>query len=1235
MVFRRLAHAASSGSGWLGLVASDVSTSDVLTPFFTSDDTTRSPVGLGGYIASGVGVTPDGRTAWTTNAATQGNPGSVIPVDLTQSTPLAGGAVTVPGATTSHVCTNGSVNVLAGLGGVAITPNGRTLYSVDAATNALYVVDVSQAPALPGTPVALPSGAQPEALAVTTDGARVLVADAGTDEVSVVSVASGQIVAEMALATGAKPFGIAVTPDGRHAYVAEGGLNKVVPIDLSNNQVGAAIAVGSGPDGVAVSPDGQHVYVTNGGTGLTADSMGNCQTTNPGSNTVSVIATQTNTVVATVTGVSGPSGPAITPDGRTVYVAPGYSNGASSAITPINAATDTAGTAFTTSSYPFQVAISPDQGPVANFTVTGAAAGQATSFDASVSTAPGAAIASYHWDFGDGATQTTTTPTTSHVYASAGSFQATLTVTDSAGTSTQEVYTGQTALQHSSGLAQQTKSVNVAVGPQPVVSLSSAHLDFGTTAVGHPAGAQTLTVTNTGNAPLATTSVAIGGPNATDFQISAGNCASNTIPARGTCSETITFTPTTNGPATAQIAISDSATGSPHTSLLIGTGSTTAAITGHIYDGASAGMPAVGGAQVQVCAFGTLGGCKYATTDATGAYTVAGLKAGTYALEVFPPAASRLFAGAADVTTTVGAPTTQDFMLQAPHGLPAGVTLDGRPATAGPPTSFWLYPSTLGAPLEVPGGVAAGAYGVTTARFYAQPAGGGNAGTESRGTLTVTYRYDAQGVPRFISETDQDPFAPPGAPTNITGVAGSWTVGLDGTPIAGSTDLRGARVNALLTPPANGPLFHGAVSYDLAQYAYTYAAGAAASRGLKAAAATAENVSGSRGAHASGAPQGVPNSCPVPQHSPWKPNPRFYRPDLGVYQYDFGPLDLRTFDPQTGKFTTASGDVLYPFGTPLGPMGPWSSQPGESTGGVDVYQPATGQKASWPEFEQPSTYTGNHGTADLWAVNLDTGVVIHEPVDRLWGYRTTASPRRLALPQPLAHASQAAAGAGIAGVGFCQPQPPNSWSASAYVDPSGVIATPAGVPVAGARVVLLRAGARNTFAPVTNGSATMSAANRRNPDRADALGHFGWDVLAGLYRVQASHPGCSAARGSGVVQTRALPVPPPVTNLRLLLRCPHLRRARTRVTVRARNVPVGRLALFSHVTIAGRHGGGRPQGLVAFYSGHRRLAEVPLDATTATASVTIAKRSASSGPITARYAGDGYLIDSQARVHAR
>jgi PKD repeat protein len=75
-------------------------------------------------------------------------------------------------------------------------------------------------------------------------------------------------------------------------------------------------------------------------------------------------------------------------------------------------------------------------GVTASFTVSpsGPVTGQEVQFNGSASTgAGGAAITQWAWDFGDGATATESSATTSHNYAAAGSYTVRLTVTDSSG----------------------------------------------------------------------------------------------------------------------------------------------------------------------------------------------------------------------------------------------------------------------------------------------------------------------------------------------------------------------------------------------------------------------------------------------------------------------------------------------------------------------------------------------------------------------------------------------------------------------------------------------------------------------------------------------------------------------------------------------------------------------------------------------------------------------------------
>jgi PKD repeat protein len=72
-----------------------------------------------------------------------------------------------------------------------------------------------------------------------------------------------------------------------------------------------------------------------------------------------------------------------------------------------------------------------DLAPTAAFTAT--PNGLTATFDGSGSSDPDGTVTSYAWDFGDGQTATTTTPQTSHAYATASTYTATLVVTDNLG----------------------------------------------------------------------------------------------------------------------------------------------------------------------------------------------------------------------------------------------------------------------------------------------------------------------------------------------------------------------------------------------------------------------------------------------------------------------------------------------------------------------------------------------------------------------------------------------------------------------------------------------------------------------------------------------------------------------------------------------------------------------------------------------------------------------------------
>src|SRR5438094_3496919 len=98
-----------------------------------------------------------------------------------------------------------------------------------------------------------------------------------------------------------------------YAYVPTHKSNSVSVINTANNSVVAVIPVGVQPLQAAISPDGAFAYVTDSGWFLS-------------NNYVSVISTADNTVVTTIPVGRFPVGVAFTPNGALAYVANQNSN---------------------------------------------------------------------------------------------------------------------------------------------------------------------------------------------------------------------------------------------------------------------------------------------------------------------------------------------------------------------------------------------------------------------------------------------------------------------------------------------------------------------------------------------------------------------------------------------------------------------------------------------------------------------------------------------------------------------------------------------------------------------------------------------------------------------------------------------------------------------------------------------------------------------------------------------
>jgi len=355
--------------------------------------------------------------------------------------------------------------------GIAIAPNGGTLYVVGVDDNTLASFRV-ESDGLLTLLNSVDSGGSPPAkgVAVTPDGSFVYVAH-GNPRDTIENVvtgfalhADGSLGNKVAEATnGAGGAETAITPDGRFLYIAAGGSDRVFGYQIGADGSLAAVPGGSfptgdGPEGLAISPDGRWIFNAAPRVGVMVEVTGS----------VTGWAIGADGALTEVEGFMAdegdrPIGARFAPDGRHLYIS-NYAKdkvfafsisrrGRLRKIQTVDSAGPEPG---------FQaIAILPNLGPVAAFSVQPDAARRPTRFDASASSDPDGRIARYDWDFGDGTSQQTDEPRVHHVYRAAGRYRVRLTVIDNEGCSAHLIFTGQLASCAGSGAAVAARMVVV------------------------------------------------------------------------------------------------------------------------------------------------------------------------------------------------------------------------------------------------------------------------------------------------------------------------------------------------------------------------------------------------------------------------------------------------------------------------------------------------------------------------------------------------------------------------------------------------------------------------------------------------------------------------------------------------------------------------------------------------------------------------------------------------------
>ena len=363
----------------------------------------------------------------------------------------------------------------AGTWGLAISPDGKHLYAADSAAkdvSAYTIESDGSLSAVPGSPFA--AGTGPANMAIAPNGQDLYVANEESNNVSAFSIAEDGALSAVSgspYPAGESPRAVSLTPDGKHLYVADQSSETITAFSIASNGklapvAGSPYAAPWDQLGVAVTPDGKRLYSTSSGAGepLSGFSIAEDGTLSPiGGSPFTAGGDHANSV-------------AIAPDSRHLFVSnfgefewepgdgPTNSTVAALSIAAGGSLSAVSGSPFATGYGPTELAVIPDQGPEAAFTAEPAPASDPTTFDATASSDPDYPLASYKWNFGDGESETTSSPTTTHTYAATGPYVATLTVTDGAGCSTAQLFTGQTVSCNGSSKAEVAHTVTVPTG---------------------------------------------------------------------------------------------------------------------------------------------------------------------------------------------------------------------------------------------------------------------------------------------------------------------------------------------------------------------------------------------------------------------------------------------------------------------------------------------------------------------------------------------------------------------------------------------------------------------------------------------------------------------------------------------------------------------------------------------------------------------------------------------------
>ncbi|RON21456.1 MULTISPECIES: beta-propeller fold lactonase family protein [Pseudomonas] len=183
---------------------------------------------------------------------------------------------------------------------IAVSPDGTRVYVCNSTDNTVSVLDILNLSVIRTIPV----GLRPRALAVSPDGTRTYISNSWEKTVSVIDAATQAVI--KTIPVGNNAAGLAVSPDGTRVYICNNLDDTISVIDTVSLAVILTVPAGNAPTQIVINPDGTGIYISS-----------------PFNGTVSVMDVKTLSVIETIPVGNQPDALAFSPDGTRVYVSSG------------------------------------------------------------------------------------------------------------------------------------------------------------------------------------------------------------------------------------------------------------------------------------------------------------------------------------------------------------------------------------------------------------------------------------------------------------------------------------------------------------------------------------------------------------------------------------------------------------------------------------------------------------------------------------------------------------------------------------------------------------------------------------------------------------------------------------------------------------------------------------------------------------------------------------------------